>query len=188
MENLELNSKGLLTLELRSRSVNNWNEFLSYIRNLPYGRTSNRTDLKTVIKENKGTCSSKHALVKKIADENDIKGVELIMCIYKMNSMNTPGIGDEIVNNNLTYIPEAHCYIKIKNEKIDLTSPDSDLSRINSDVLNEVSIKPFQVVEYKVNYHKNFIKDWIAENSLSFTFDKIWSIREKCIKNLEYNK
>jgi len=62
MENLELlKSNGLLTLQLRSKSINNWNEFLSYIRNLPYGRTSNRTDLGTVIKENKGTCSSKHA-------------------------------------------------------------------------------------------------------------------------------
>jgi len=189
MENLELlKSNGLLTLQLRSKSINNWNEFLSYIRNLPYGRTSNRTDLGTVIKENKGTCSSKHALVKKVADENKINGVELIMCIYKMNSMNTPGIGGEIANNNLTYIPEAHCYIKIKDRKIDLTSLKSDLSRIKNDVLNEVAIKPFQVGKYKVDYHKKYIKEWISENWLSVTFDEIWSIRERCIKNLENKK
>jgi len=42
--------------------------------------------------------------------------------------------------------------------------------------------------KYKVDYHKKYIKEWISENSLSVTFDEIWSIREKCIKNLENKK
>jgi len=63
---------------------------------LPYGRTANRTDLSLVISEQKGTCSSKHALLKEVADLNGIKGIDLIIGIYKMSEANTPGIGDEL--------------------------------------------------------------------------------------------
>jgi hypothetical protein len=34
------------------------------VKNIPYGRNSNRTDFSLVISENKGTCSSKHAFLK----------------------------------------------------------------------------------------------------------------------------
>ena len=42
-------------------------------------------------------------------------------------------------------------------------------------------IEPFQVVDFKVNYHKEFIKKWLIENDIKFTFDEIWTIREQCI-------
>ena len=161
-----------------------WEQLLNYIRKIPYGRTTNRTDFKLVMSEHKGTCSSKHALVKQIADLNQIKGVELILSMYKMRISNTEGIGRHLTDNALEYIPEAHCYLKINGKRIDLTNTNSDVQKLEDDIIEELKIEPYQVSEFKVDYHKAFIKRWKEEMGLKMDFDEIWSIREKCISEL----
>ena len=173
-----------LTKKLRTIGIKNWSELIEYIQELPYGRTSNRTDLSLVISEQKGTCSSKHALLKQVADLNDIKGIQLVIGIYKMSEANTPGIGTHLSDNGLSYIPEAHCYIKIDNSKLDLTNEDSTLTNIESEILEETEILPIQVGTYKIKYHQDYIRHWLAKNNLSHTFEEVWKIRELCIKNL----
>ncbi len=179
---------GELTPEVLKVGLRNFNDCLEYIRNLPYGRNSNRHDLGLVIKENKGTCSSKHAFIAQIAKENEISGVKLIMGIYKMNGKNTPNIERLISDFDLEYIPEAHCYLKINNRRIDITSPISEISQIENDILEEIEIEPYQVATFKVETHMAYIKAWLKSHKISLTFDKIWDIREQCIETLESPK
>ncbi len=153
------------------------------VKNIPYGRNSNRSDFSLVLTENKGTCSSKHAFLKDYANQNKIENVKLFIGIYKMNEQNTK-IGSILVENEIQYIPEAHCYLSINNQYIDITSKDSNIEKLRCDIIDEIEIEPFQVVDFKVNYHKEFIKKWLVENDMNFTFEKIWTIREKCIANL----
>ncbi len=161
-----------------------WDELLDYIRNLPYGRNANRHDLRLVLQEQKGTCSSKHALLKMIADENNIQEVDLILCMYKMNGANTQKIGKVLEKYSLEYIPEAHCYLSVSNQKMDLTNPSSDIARIEKDILEEIKISPEQVIKFKVDFHKDFMKRWIKESSIAFSFKELWNIREECIEAL----
>lgn len=153
------------------------------VKNIPYGRNSNRTDFSLVISENKGTCSSKHAFLKDFANKKNIPNVDLIIGIYKMNEANTK-IGSILKENNLEYLPEAHCYLKINGKVTDITNPNSDFEKLRNDILEEICIEPNQVVDFKVKYHQNFLKNWITENQIPFTFEEIWNIREKCIQKL----
>lgn len=157
---------------------------MSFLRKLPYGRNAQRGDLSLIFSENKGTCSSKHATLKTIAIEQGIDEVHLILCIYKMNARNTPGIGPHIADAGLGYIPEAHCYLDIDGEKVDLTSTSASIARIENDILLEEKISPEQVNIYKVNTHKTFVQNWLASEQLQKTFEEIWSIREQCIVSL----
>ena len=161
----------------------NWIETLNFVRHIPYGRNSNRKDFSLVISENRGTCSSKHAYLKDFALKNNIPNVKLLVGIYKMNEQNTK-IGKILSDNKLSFIPEAHCYLKIDNEIIDVTSKDADIDKIKADLVQEIEIEPYQVSDFKVNYHQNYIKNWITETNSKFTFDEIWEIREKCIELL----
>ena len=161
----------------------NWIETLNFVRHIPYGRNSNRKDFMLVISENRGTCSSKHAYLKDFALKNNIPNVKLLVGIYKMNEQNTK-IGKILSDNKLSFIPEAHCYLKIDNEIIDVTSKDADIDKIKADLVQEIEIEPYQVSDFKVNYHQNYIKNWITETNSKFTFDEIWEIREKCIELL----
>lgn len=157
---------------------------LHYVRNIPYGRNVDRTKFELVLSENKGTCSSKHALLKLVADVNQIPEVKLIMAIYKMNEVNTPGIGHHITDSCLTYIPEAHCYLMLQGKRIDLTKPKSDIQRLQNEIIEEKEIMTSQVGQYKVNYHKEYIRKWLQKQDFNLTLGEVWAIREKCITEL----
>ena len=190
--NYFLNSKDKLTSLITFSGINNWNELTKYIQNLPYGRNANRHDLSLILTEQKGTCSLKHAFLKKIADLNQLQNVKFYIGIYKMNHSNTPKIGNILSENEfnyqLDYIPEAHCYLKINGIEQDFTNNNSDFEKLRNDVLKEIEIAAHQVNEFKVDYHQDFLKKWIEEyNKITdfvINFDAIWQLREKCIANL----
>lgn len=179
-----LHSNDELTQLVTQNGVNTFGELLDMVRSIPYGRNVSRTDFKLVITENRGTCSSKHALVKKIADLNNIQDVELVLAMYKMNNANTPGIGSVLEENDLDFIPEAHCYLLHNGARIDITTPHSEINRIATDIISETSIKPEQVGQYKVDYHRDFVKNWLKDQNLKYTLDELWAFREECISNL----
>ena len=179
-----LNSKDKLTELAKSIGIESWNQLTEYVKNLPYGRNKNRTNFGLVLSEKKGTCSSKHALLKSIADLNNVPNIDLVIGIYRMNEFNTPKIGTELTNNSIEYIPEAHCYLKINGNRIDLTAKKSEFKKIEKDIIQEKEIEPKQVAEFKVDYHKEFIKSWLKKTNSEFKFEQIWKIREKCIENL----
>jgi hypothetical protein len=185
IKHLKFNSIDGLTSMVKSKSINNWSDLIEHIRNLPYGRNENRHDYSLVLKENKGTCSSKHALLMQIAELNNFKNVQLILGIYKMNHINTPGIEKTILENGLEYLPEAHCYLMVNNRRIDLTNRNSEIENLTNDILKEIEIKPEQVVNFKVEYHKNYLMNWINEKGIEMNFDQVWELREKCISKLE---
>ena len=180
----KLRSKDKLTKLAKSKGIETWNELTEFIKNLPYGRNKNRTDFGLVLSEQKGTCSSKHALLKNIADLNNIPNIELVIGIYRMTELNTPKIGTELTDNSIEFIPEAHCYLKINENRIDFTSEQSEFKKIEEDIIQEKLIEPNQVANFKVDYHKNFLKNWLNETKSKFGFDQIWRIRQKCIENL----
>ena len=179
-----LKSDDTLTALVRSQGIDTWHQLTSFIQNLPYGRNSNRTDFGLVISEMKGTCSSKHALLKSIADLNQVPDIQLVIGIYRMTQLNTPGIGSALGDNTMTYIPEAHCYLKIKGERTDLTSTQSEFEKIEKYIIEEMTILPEQVATFKVTYHKNFIQKWLQDNDSKLDLEEIWRIRETCIMNL----
>ncbi|MFD2561903.1 hypothetical protein [Aquimarina rubra] len=184
MLDFTINSPDSLSKLIKEKEIVSWQELVTYVKNIPYGRNSNRTDSRLVLTENKGTCSSKHALLKRIADIHGAKNIELFTGIYKMNSTNTPKIGNILLENGLDYIPEAHCYLRYKGETIDATSDTSDFERIKKDIIIERKIQPDQVANFKEQFHQNFIKTWIISERLNFSYSELWEIREECIYNL----
>ncbi|MGO3184284.1 MAG: hypothetical protein ACTIJ9_15765 [Aequorivita sp.] len=181
-------SNGVFTKKLKAYGIHNFQSLLYYVKHLPYGRNTNRKDLYLVISESKGTCSSKHAFLKVVADENDFFEIKLILGIYKMTEQNTPKTSPLLSENNLVYIPEAHCYLKYKDERIDATSATSDFAKIKNDILEEIEIGPHHVAEFKVNFHKGFLRNWLKQEKMDFTLEEIWKIRENCIENISSYK
>ena len=185
LKQIDLKSDDPLTNLVKSHSINNWSDLIEYTKNIPYGRNSNREDFSLVLKEQRGTCSSKHAFLKKIAQLNNVEGVKLILGMYKMNHSNTPKIQTVVAENGLEYIPEAHCYLKLNNKRFDITAGNSNIENWVNDLLEEREIEPEQVSTFKVELHRNYLKNWIVENAIKLSFDRIWQIRENCIKKLE---
>lgn len=175
------NNEGIIYQITNTETFEN---LIEKVKHIPYGRNLNREDFSLVISENKGTCSSKHAFLKDFADTHNIQNVKLFIGIFKMNEENTSKIFPLLTDNKIDFIPEAHCYLKINGIPLDVTTSESFYDKINDVILEEIEIEPFQVAEFKVNYHKDFLKNWIKKTNQTKTFDEIWTIRENCIQKL----
>lgn len=181
----DLTAKTMLCSKLKNIGINTMLESVKYISNLPYGRTSNRNDLTLIIDEQKGTCSSKHAALKQLDLDHGFDNFELVIGLYKMNAKNTKGIEPVLRQNKLDWIPEAHCYLRKDDERMDITFSNNGQFHLSSFILEEEAINPDQIGVYKVEKHRAFLRKWNNENKTGYSFEQLWSIREACIKALE---
>ncbi|WP_133128625.1 hypothetical protein [Legionella nagasakiensis] len=172
-----------ITQSFLSLGISSFNEAVNYIHSLPYGRNTSRKDYRLVLKEGRGTCSTKHALIKSLADENRVD-LDLLAGVFLMTESNAPAISQILKQYNVSAIPEAHCYLRCKGKSFDITFPDKITDPTSLIILEEISISPEQIGEYKINFHQNFIRNWINSNDLSISYEDLWSCREKCINAL----
>lgn len=183
-----ITSKQGISKAFLKKGISTFAEACLYVKNLPYGRNENKRDPFCVLKDNLGTCSTKHAVLKRLADENSL-GIELVTGIYKMKENNTPGVGVVLERYSLPYIPEAHNYFRIGEETFDFTFPNARTAGFIEEILEETVITPEQVDEYKVVLHKNFLTRWLlANNSINLPLGKLWEIREECIAALSQTR
>ncbi len=151
-----------------------------YVKNIRYQRTSVKSNLLLVLEEKRGTCSSKHALLKKLIEENNISDIDLKIGFYKMTAQNTPGL-EKMIPGSVPYIPEAHAYLVFNNRRFDFTRANGKPLEDEA-ILKEISISADEIGPKKEQIHKNFIEDWCKKNNLNFS--EIWQIRESCIEKL----
>ena len=184
---VRLGTGGPTTAAFIERGVSSFRDAARFVAALPYGRNSNHSDHLMVLSESKGTCSTKHALLARLAREQNLP-ISLCVGIYEMDGLNTPGVADVLKTHGLTSIPEAHCYLKRGSQRIDVTVAGTNAAREPIErFFVEVEISPEQVRRYKVQLHQEFVHSWMKATSLprAFTFEQLWAIREARIHALE---
>jgi hypothetical protein len=185
--NIELDPlKGPVSAAFVNQNCIDLQSAFDYIRHLPYGRNSDKSNLLTIFQEQKGTCSTKHAALKQMLDEQEFKGFELVLGIFKMDETYHEGVGALLKNYHLNYIPEAHNYLKFHGEIIDCTSQSSTPDQFQNKLMFEEYIRPDQIKTYKIELHKKFLSLWLEseKNKIPYTLEDIWQIREACISVL----
>lgn len=179
--NFLIRAKAPLSEECRSLGIIDFQDAVEYIFRLPYRRNSSKEDLTLVFSEKCGVCSTKHAALAALALENNFRELKLIIGIYQMNEKNTPGVGDVLRKNKLSFMPEAHTYLVFENKRIDITREVETEESPFVSLLLEEEIQPNQISNFKVKLHRNFLEKWILENEMEYSLDEIWKIREDCI-------
>ena len=180
-----LQSLGPIAAELLARSIADFRAAGRYLHHLPYGRNSDRSDFRLVLPEGRGTCSTKHALLAELARGQNLPLV-LTLGIYEMYERNTPGVGVVLDRYGLPYLPEAHCYLRYEGTRIDITRSGTEPSEPIGSFLSEEAIVPTQIGDYKVDFHKKFLRSWLTNTSVAGnrSFAEVWKIREECIAAL----
>jgi hypothetical protein len=182
-----LKPAGVVTAAFVAAGLQDFRQAAAYVNLLPYGRNTNRTEALVVMKEGRGTCSTKHALLRRLAIEQNLN-IALVIGIYQMNQRNTPGVGMVLEKFGLRSLPEAHCYLCLGYKRIDVTRiiADSDAEQITH-FIHEEEIAPDQIGEYKTSLHRRFLKLCMEEpaSRIQYTLTDLWRIREECIAALE---
>lgn len=185
LPDFKINPNGPISIEFLKLNINCFVQACNFIQNLTYHRNTNKNDLLTIFTNKCGTCSTKHAILKSLADENNFPDLKLMNGIFRMKSTNMPKIATTLAKYDLAYIPEAHCYLKYENVVYDFTKLNSKPSDFLNDLLDEIEISPKQISDFKINYHKEFLIQWLCQNqNINLTINEIWNIREECISAL----
>lgn len=184
--NFHIKSSEKISKEFMDRNIADFQSAVAFIRHLPYKRNLNKHKLETIFNDECGTCSTKHAILKQLALENDWKDVKLFIGLFKMNADNTPKTKLTLLQHQLDYVPEAHCYLKIGDDILDATKIHSRPEDFLNDLIEEIEILPSQITDFKVSYHKSYLQNWLNENeTIKYNLNELWSIREQCIKDLK---
>ena len=92
LPNATLLKSGHLSRQFRKIGIFTFHDACDFVWKLPYGRTSDKSNWLLVLSERTGTCSTKHALLKALANELSLN-INLVLGIYPMKESNTPGVG-----------------------------------------------------------------------------------------------
>jgi hypothetical protein len=179
-------SEGAITSAFSQLGKRDFRSAGQYIQALPYGRNSHPGDPLIVLTEKRGTCSTKHALLRGLAIEQNLD-IALVLGIYEMSEQNTPGVGVVLAKYGLAILPEAHCYIRMAGKRIDVTrAAYLLLAEPIADFLHEEEIDPTQITNYKTEIHKQYLSRWMTDNGGldGPSIADIWKIREECIASL----
>jgi hypothetical protein len=175
---------GLVTLAFCEAGYPTLRRAFDHVWRLPYGRNADAANPLAPLAEGRATCSTKHALLARLAAEQSFD-VELCIGIYLMREANTPGVGEVLAQHGLDAIPEAHCYLVRDKERIDLTRYEAIADEPIGGFLHEEPIVPDQVGEYKRSVHRAFLASWAeTPDANGLSADELWTIREECIAAL----
>jgi hypothetical protein len=102
-----------------------------------------------------------------------------------MHERNTAGVGPILNKHGLATLPEAHCYLRFREHRVDVTREISaGPPEAIAEFLYEEEITPEQAGDYKKRIHREFLRRWIAENAKGGDLDDLWRVREECIAAL----
>ncbi|MGC4058126.1 MAG: hypothetical protein QM743_08410 [Chitinophagaceae bacterium] len=181
----KITAEGPISDIFRNRGLNDLHTAAAFIRQLPYGRNPDKHRPETIFTDGCATCSTKHAILKNLALEHDWDEIGLFIGIFRMNGTNTPKVKEVLDANRLQHIPEAHCYLKINGEILDITTVQSGPEQFVPDLMEELEILPSQITDFKIAYHKAILRIWLESNpEHALSLDQIWSVREQCIRSL----
>lgn len=185
--NFQIQPSGAVSNNFLDSNITDFQSACEFIAQLPYKRNLQKEDVMCVFKDNGGTCSTKHAVLRKLAMEQNQLNVKLTLGIFKMDAIYSSKIQATLEKHQLAYIPEAHNYLKIGTEYFDFTTPNSNYESFQSNILVEQEIEYNEITAKKVAIHKAFLEAWKISEKIDYSLSEIWQIREQCISDLQGN-
>ncbi|GEM_PF-1531083 len=149
---------------------------------LPYGRNSAPDEL-LVLDEGQGTCSTKHGLLARCANELGLE-VELVLGIYLLTPEHSPEIASILRDAELDSLPEAHCILRCSGSLIDLTFSGEGKRWSPAEFMAYETIRAEDVHDYKKTIHRLFIDGWSLRHHTDLRAAEIWTLRERCVMAL----
>lgn len=116
----EIEDKGEISKKFLELGITSFREACEYVHNIEYGYNSDYDDKMIFFKENKGTCTTKHAVITGLAEELNIPLYKYVG-VYKFTDEISTGTNEILKKYDLPYVPMVHCFLVYKDYRFDLT-------------------------------------------------------------------
>lgn len=133
---------GIISKTFLGMGIDRFSEACRWVHDLPYGYNSDKGDLMILFKENKGTCTTKHAVIGTLAVELALPVTKTIG-IYAMTEAVVTGTQAVQDAYRLPYIPMIHCFLTAGDVRVDLTEGNQNgKNRPINDFLYTEDVRP----------------------------------------------
>ena len=162
LENKSIDEKGNIGKQFAQQNIHDLYAAINYIHNLKYQPPSEPFNWNLVIPEQRGTCSTRHALLVVLAQENHIP-FTLGQAIYNLTPEKFPIIRSLLEKYKLPFILESHNFIIFKDYFLDSTFPGNAALLCKHDVESVKPIDCGELLHEKTVLYPQFLKQWLKQ-------------------------
>jgi hypothetical protein len=142
-----------------------------------------------LFKENKGTCTTKHAVIATLAGELKLP-IEKNVGVYAMTEDIVTGTNEILTKYNLPYVPMIHCFLVCGEYRVDLSEGNKNGKNLPiDDFLFTQQVEPNISARDEYMLFRKALKDHILvrEELKGVDIRQILHAREEGLKLLKHN-
>jgi hypothetical protein len=184
-----ISNVGPISAKFLSLGIHSFSDACRYVHVLPYGYNTDRDDLMILFKENKGTCTTKHAVIATLAEEQSLPIVKNIG-IYRMSEEIVTGTNEILAKFHLPYVPMIHCFLVYGEFRVDLSEGNNNgKNRPIEDFLYTQQVDPNISAKDEYFLYRRALEEQILKRKEMAEVDirQILLAREEGLKKLESN-
>jgi hypothetical protein len=159
-----------------------------YVKAMPYGPNSNNEDSLILFEENRGTCTTKHGAIARLAAELRLE-IYKTLGFYRLNDEIVTGVNAIIQPYGLNFIPQIHCFLRYKTFHIDLTEGNCNgKNKTIDDYDFTVEVKPDLTHAEQETYYMSYLEQYftIEPKLAEVGASNIRNLLEKCNQQVKY--
>lgn len=120
LPDIAIEPRGIVAQAFLNHHLRTFRQACQWIKDLPYGSNSSTEDSLILFAEKRGTCTTKHGIVARLAQELGLN-VYKNLGFYRLNDEIVSGVSALIQPYDLDFIPQTHCFLEYGEFRIDLT-------------------------------------------------------------------
>ncbi|MEA5523687.1 hypothetical protein [Nodularia spumigena] len=188
LPNTTIENRGLVSEKFINHGISNFHQACNWVKNLPYGFNSNTENSLIIFAENCGTCTTKHGIIARLAEELGLD-IHKTLGFYRLNDEIITGVNKIIQPYGLDFIPQVHCFLAYQNFRVDLTAGNCNGKNKPIEKYDFfVKVNPDLTIEQSENYYTDYLEKYylIEPKFQKIGSFKILRIIEECDRQLKY--
>lgn len=120
LPDVEIQGRGPVASVFLQKGISSFRAACRAVKAMPYGHNSNSENSLILFEEGRGTCTTKHGAIARLAQELDLP-IHKILGFYHLNDTIVTGVDEIIRPYGLSFIPQVHCFLQYESYRVDLT-------------------------------------------------------------------
>ena len=184
-----ITSSGKMSKKFLELGIKSFRKACEYIHVIEYGYNTNYSDEMILFKENKGTCTTKHAVIATLAEELNIPLFKYVG-VYKFTEDISNGADKILKKYHVLYAPMVHCFLVYDKHRFDLTEGNNNGKKKSlEEFIHIEKVEPFISRKNEYLILKGVLKEKIlpSEEMMGIKERTLLKAREESIALLKKN-
>ena len=188
LPNSRLQPHGVVSEQFLQRGLETFHAACCWVKALPYGSNSCNEDSMILFAEGRGTCTTKHGAIARLAAEQSLP-VFKTLGFYRLNDEIVTGVSALLASHDLAFIPQIHCFLAYEGCRVDLTEGNCNgKNKTIEDYDFTVQVKPDLTKAEEEAYYLDYLRRYheINPHLAALEPSKILALLDACNQQVKY--